>query len=147
MNMTQRIRIRIKRPLGEIVVTRRVLPDGKSAILWKENERKHRPEWRAHFGTVGAVYRTKKTFLGGKQDTIDIYPWSEEAVVHDYENEKDDAPLYDRETEYRQTHAEVVKSLGEPEEHKTDGITWIMLFLVVGTFLISLLQYWKGAVG
>ncbi len=87
--MTQKIRIRIKRPLGEIVVTRKVRSDGKSAILWKENERKHRPEWIVKFGKNGCVYRTKKTLLGGKQDTIDVYPWSEEAVVHDYENEKD----------------------------------------------------------
>jgi hypothetical protein len=145
--MTQKIRIRIKRPLGEIVVTRKVRSDGKSAILWKENERKNRPEWMVKFGKNGCVYRTKKTFLGGKQDTIDVYPWSEEAVVHDYENEEDEEPLYDRETEYRQTHADVVKSLGEPEEEKRDAITWVLLFLMVGTFLISLLQYWKGAVG
>jgi hypothetical protein len=128
------------------VVTRKVQADGKSAILWKENERKSRPEWRVSFGKNGCVYRTKKTFLGGKQDTIDVFPWSEEAVKHDYENEETDEPLYNRETEYRNTHADVVKSLGEKEEHKIDGITWIMLFLVVGTFLISLLQYWKGAI-
>jgi len=146
--MTQKIRIRIKRPLGEVIVTRKVQADGTSAILWKENERKSRPEWRVSFGKNGCIYRTKKNyFLGGKMDTIDVYPWSAEAVVHNYENEEDQEPLYNRETEYRQTHAEVVKSLGEPEEHKTEATTWIILFLLLGTFLISLLQYWKGAVG
>lgn len=141
--MTAKVRIRIKRPLGETVITRKVLPDGKSSIIWKENPRRKRPEWRVNFGKNGCVYRTKKMFLGGKMDTIDVFPWSEEAVQHNFELEKDEEPLFDREQEYAYVHADVLKELGG-EDHKIEPITYIILFLLVGTFAISVLSYFRG---
>ncbi len=141
--MTQKLRIRIKRPLGELVITRRVEKNGTSVVVWKE--RGKRPEWKFNFDR-NCVYPTKKTFIGGRQDTVDVFPFSTEAVSYNYIADETDAPLYDRETEHRLVTAKVLESLGEGEKEKMPTITWILLFLVLGNFLLSFLTYWRGRV-
>jgi hypothetical protein len=141
--MTQKLRIRIKRPLLEVVIHRRVEKDGVSCVVWKEKG--DRPEWKFNFDRA-CVYPTKKMFIGGKQDTVDVFPYSTEAVTYNYRTDEEHQALYDRETEHKLVSAKVMEELGEGEKEKISGLTWIMLFLIVGTFIISAYGLWKGRI-
>ena len=139
--MMQKLRIRIKRPLGEVTVTRKVERDGVTVIVWKK--RGELPEWKFTFDR-DSVYPTKKTFLGGKVETVDAFPFATEAVKYDYLAKEEDQAIYDRYTEEKLVNAKVLEGLGEEEKQKAPALLWIIFILSVGSFLLSLLTYWRS---
>lgn len=138
-----KLKIRIKRPLGEVMITRKVERDGASAIIWKEKGQ--RPEWKLHFNRE-AIYRTKR-FPIGKMDTVDAFPYAENAVTYNYEAQEENQPIFDRETEDRFVRAKVLHTLGDEDKLKVHPLVWVIFIFTLLILVVNMIQWFNKVAG
>lgn len=144
MRARNRIRIRIKTPVGEKEIWRAPNVSGDKVTIFKGSKKV--PKWELNFDHK-ALYFTKKFFM--KVPTIDTFANSEKAFIYDFDKLSIDKPKYDKDTANKWLHSEAITKYGEGLSTKQNQlflIALISLVLVIVVLALNFIQLIKGPI-
>lgn len=139
-----RIRIRIKTPVGEKEIWRQPDISGEKVTIFKGTKKK--PKWELFFDSK-SLYFTRKFAM--KVPTIDCFANSEKAFDYDFDNKSIEKFKYDKDTANKWLHSEAITKYGEglsTKQNQLFMIALISLVLVIIVLALNFISLIKGPI-
>jgi hypothetical protein len=128
--------VRVKTASGEYKKAKRVTIDGYHIVMNKGN--KKTAFWGFSF-TRASVIPVRIFFGLFKRDAIDVFQDATQAINYDFDAQKSDAPIFDKQTSKSFITTNLIRELAKELQEKTNTLTWIMIVGIIGNMIISFL--------